>query len=516
MFERAHKAQELSNAIKAQVAAGDTLRPGEIVKSLTRDIRNIEACFLRELRALRRAHGISARESREFERALNAQILPTGDAFLRVQVEETPSTCDLDSLAASGFERLVRLYDPNWLRAEAEKEYRLGDSFFNNPLHLINGTRVVAQETGGPQHFARMLLVCQDHLKKRADLDFFSAATFVPEVAILGNSLKEIAMLGPEAERKLAGLPALSGEKVSSTVYELLVGAACVRRGLDLTMVPEDRVRKVPDFKVDGIGPIAGAIECKRRLGLTAYEIDEAARIDELYSVIRIRLYERRIHGMLEVAFTVPVYSVAIEEFVDFVLQTITPDQELEPTPTAWGSLGFRRLPFYNTIKPTRLYSPDFLSQVFRWNTLQDEWDGLICEVESPWRIIVKEFRKPLCLKWRSESEEALTKKARGITSLWADAMKQIPDGDLGFLYIAYPEGSRPSIADARTSQIRQAVAEGWHRWSVRVPAMIINRLYARPIGPGYPDLIESSIPAASQGHESWLSKLPWQVFTSQ
>ena len=80
-----------------------------------------------------------------------------------------------------------------------------------------------------------------DHLAKRDDLDFFSAAMFVPQIAQLGNSLDEIKELGPEAERKLAALPSMTDEMVSATIYELLVGAACVRKGLELTMVPEDR-----------------------------------------------------------------------------------------------------------------------------------------------------------------------------------------------------------------------------------------------------------------------------------
>jgi hypothetical protein len=115
-------------------------------------------------------------------------------------------------------------------------------------------------------------------------------------------------------------------------------------------------------------------------------------------------------------------------------------------------------------------------------------------------------------MKWRSESEDALTKKARGVTSLWRNAIKQIPDGDLGFVYIAYPEGSRTVVADARMRDIREKIPEEWHRWSVRVPAIMINRLYARPLTPGNPDLIESTIGCGSKGNEFCLAKLPWRV----
>jgi hypothetical protein len=121
-----------------------------------------------------------------------------------------------------------------------------------------------------------------------------------------------------------------------------------------------------------------------------------------------------------------------------------------------------------------------------------------------------------LCLKWRSESEEALTKKARGIKSLWVDAVKQIPDGEMGFVYIAYPEGSRAGIADARTRQIMKELNEAWHRWPIRVPATIVSRLYGRALGPGCPDFIENVLLAAAEEQEYWLTKLPHRVFINE
>lgn len=154
-----------------------------------------------------------------------------------------------------------------------------------------------------------------------------------------------------------------------------------------------------------------------------------------------------------------------------------------------------------------------FLESVFGWNTFQDEWDGILCEVQPPPKNTVELYTAPLCLKWRNESDEALIKKSCGITALWAAAVDQIPDGDIGFVYIAYPEGSRRLLADARTRYIRDA-AEFWHRWSVRVPVIMVNRLYARSLGSGVPDLIESVMGGAMPGEEFWFKKLPWRVFT--
>jgi hypothetical protein len=308
----------------------------------------------------------------------------------------------------------------------------------------------------------------------------------------------------------------MNDEKVSATIFELLVGAACVRRGLDVTMVAEDRSRKVPDHRIDGIGSIPGAIECKRRIGLTSYERAEAAHVEVLYSTVRPSLQSAGIHGSVEVRFRIPVRSVTPAKFTERVLSIVGQERDQEPIETPWGWVGFRRTAYSDNIPATRLYSPDYLDQVFDWLPLQDEWDGLVCEVEPPSSIGVKAFRMPVCLKWRSESEEALTKKARGITSLWVDAVRQIPDGEIGFVYIAYPEGARPAIADARTRHILQKTNELWHRWSVRVPVTVISRLYARSLGSGSPDFIESAMPGVAKGGDVWLTMLPVRVFNLQ
>jgi hypothetical protein len=210
------------------------------------------------------------------------------------------------------------------------------------------------------------------------------------------------------------------------------------------------------------------------------------------------------------------VRSIPPADFLRDVLDAAKHNRDCENTITSWGSLAVWRLPLCDNISATRLYSPDFLQAAFCWSPSQSDWDGIICEVEPPSDIIVQKFRAPFCLKWRSESEEALNKKARGVTSLWADAVRQIPDGEIGFIYIAYPEGARSVIADARTQYILDYMRnKSWYRWSVRVPATVITRLYARVVGPGCPDLIENSLPGADKGQEFWLASLPWRILPS-
>jgi hypothetical protein len=312
----------------------------------------------------------------------------------------------------------------------------------------------------------------------------------------------------------MAALPSMSDDQVSSTIYELLVGAASVRKGLDLTMIAEDRSSKVPEYRVNNLHQVPAVIECKRRRGLTEYELREAAIVEKLYGSVSVDLHRRGVYGCLEVCFTVPLDGVAAVDFGERVKAVIEKTDRETPIRTDWGSLRFQSLPHRRSITETRLYSPEYLDEVFGWGVLQHDWDAILCEVEPPGRLDVELFMRPFCLKWRSESEEAVLKKARGIKSLWVEAIKQIPDGEMGFIYVAYPEGSRSVIADTRTRQILKELNEVWHRWSVRAPATIISRLYGRALGAGLPDLIENVLLAATEGQEFWLTKFPHRIFT--
>jgi hypothetical protein len=443
-------------------------------------------------------------------------LLPDGpDLLWREEIEQVTTTQDMDPLLRSAVVRLTDLVDLDWLKREASKPYRLKRSFLESPLHLVNGVRVgMVNGSDGPQRYARMLLLAEDHLKKRIDLDFFSTAMLVPELAALGVALDEVAALGPEAEKKISALPSMTDEQVGSTIYELLVGAAGVRKGLDLTMIAEDRSKKVADYRINSFYSVPSVIECKRRRGLTNYELDEAKCVEHLYNSVRPEFRDHGVYGSIEASFTVPVQHVPVGEFIELISDVVArPDQE-SPKRAEWGALSFRSLPYRRSVDETRLYSPEYLEEVFGWGVHQDEWDGILCEVDPPARVNVELFVRPLCLKWRSESSQALLKKARGIKSLWTDAIKQIPPGEMGFIYVAYPEGSRAAIADARTRQVMKELNEIWHRWYIRAPATIVSRLYARPLGVGVPDLIENILLAASDGEEFWLTKLPQRIFT--
>lgn len=446
--------------------------------------------------------------------AIEREGLPSNDnRWWRQQIIETPPSEYLDELAPQAIGALIDKVDPQWLADQATRPFRLDNSFLTTPLQLVGGVRILdPPPVKPPQRFAHMLLVAVDYLNKRDDLDFFSAAGFVPELTALGSRLPAIPYLGAEAIRKFERLPIIADNEVPSTVHELLVGTACVQKGRKIEMLASSGAGKTPDFRLhDTVAPTV--IECKRRQGLSDYQLEEASGVKTMYEDLRRIAHEAGLHGIVKVKFTRPIADIKRSAFIQSVMPILDQMADSGPLTTEWGEFSYQRLPYVGVVSGTRLYSPDFLEQVFCWSPHSNDWDGLICEVEPPTSIRVREFRLPFCLKWLSESSEAMTKKARGVTSLWGKAIKQIPPGEIGFIYIAYPEGQRSELADARTRHILTNCADSWHPWSIHVPVIVISRLYARALGFGDPDLIESVLPAFASGEEHWLAQLPRRVF---
>src|SRR5207248_1659748 len=134
------------------------------------------------------------------------------------------------------------IVDKDWLRAQAAFRYRQSydrSDASDCRLHIVGRQRLLpVGALPRPQRLAQMLLVSEDFLQGRDDIDLFDGPLLVSEVASLGASLDEICRLGPEAERKLKLLPTENERDVASTTYELLVGAGCVRAGRDAEMLP--------------------------------------------------------------------------------------------------------------------------------------------------------------------------------------------------------------------------------------------------------------------------------------
>lgn len=498
----------------------------EYVKSKSPQVRaeleKIQADFIalhqrmkEELERVQREAGISEEMLAALERA---ELPKAEERFWRREVERVAPTASLDVGLKEALAALRSLVPPEWLTEEAKKTYRLGPANIQQPIHIVSGMRLPELGKTSPQRFARMLLITQDYLDGRDDFDFLDGSLFIPEVLMLGQNLELARQLGLEAQRKLNELWQMPDEMVASTVHELLVGVATIQRGWSVEMLPENRSTKVPDMRIVDF-PVPAVLECKRRVGLIEFELQEARHVEHLYQSIRSRLNDLGAHVSIEAEFSIPVADVAAGEFASIVIELVENPKD-EWHITHWGRVRVLRLPYTVDLPRCRFFSPVFMGKVFNWfspaSDEHEEWDGILCEVEQPHRAIVTRARNPNCLKWRSTSFKALLKKARGIASLIADAFAQIPDGEMGFIYIAYPEGARPRIADDRTVDLLERVKKRsfYHRPTIQVPVVVVCRLYARPMSTGLPDLIESSIPLVTSGDEHLLGVLPVTVFT--
>lgn len=503
------KVQQLSQTVKKHQDM--KTRPDE-VRQAALAIDALGAELDARLRELQELAGLSDEALDELERSGRHK---SDDRYTRREIEETPPTGNIRELAAAGLDRLLSLVSPAWLRMESEKRYRLGYDFRSKPLHLVAGVRIDhATSEFAPHRFATMLLVCKDFLEGEKGFDYYAAPTLLGEIAVLGNSIAEIRSLGAEGKRKLEGLQTVDTRQVPSVIYELLVGAAFVRRGIEAEVVPAERGRKSPDLRLLRQSvPIAA--ECKRRLGLTQYELREAAHVEALYASIRPILDSGGHHCSIEVTFLEEAIAVREETFASAVADLLG-QREGRPSNTEWGVLRRVSLLPVVDVPQTRIYSPAYLAKVFGWYSLEPLWDGLLCEVDSAEDIIVDRARRPRCLKWVSVADAATTKKCRGVTSLWAAAAEQVPAGEMGLIYIAYPEGARPYLADARTRHIGETAEKWYHRWSIILPQVVINRLYARPVGHGEPDFIENSLGLVGFGADDTAHQFPWGVFVPE
>lgn len=452
----------------------------------------------------------------DFLEALTAADRPNfGGDYWHSQIQQVPTTHRLEEVAAYSYERLMSLVDHEWLRGQAALQYRqdYGSEPSDCRLHLVGRQRLLpAEASARPQRFAQMLLVCNDFLRGRHDLDLFDGPLLISETASLGVSLDEIQRLGPEAARKLKELSVIPNRDVASTVYELLVGAACVREGREAEMLPASHQQKTPDFRIHDL-PVPVVVECKRRLGLSEYAENQARHVERLFAPAA-KLFTRY-HPCVEVDFHQETSSISDGELAEALRPLCESSDDNVEAKTEWGTIRLSRLPITMACPTTRAFSPVFLREVFGWDHIESQWDGLLCYIDPTFAPVVSQVSAPRCLKWRCDTEKSQLKKARGLTSLWADAVQQIPTGEMGCIYIAYTENMRASIADARTQHVLDTVLkrELYHRALVMVPLTIIDRLYPQALGDGGVEMIESVIPMTLDGCDHMLGDFPTNVF---
>jgi hypothetical protein len=237
--------------------------------------------------------------------------------------------------------------------------------------------------------------------------------------------------------------------------------------------------------------------------------------VRDLFQSMAHAFRQRGVYGTVDVEFRVEVTVIPMEEFVSTSLRQALYGIESVEAIYDWGSLRFNPLAKKVHLQPTRLYSPSYLKSIFSWNGDIQEFDGIVCESLSAHNLTTDVAREPIAIKWRSRSVKALTKKQRALGSMLGDAMDQIPVGELGIIYLSYQEGSSEEIADERSRRIQAEFSNWSHQRGIWIPAIFVNRLYARVLGEGNPDLIENVIQMKPQSDHPHIFELfPAQVFT--
>ena len=426
-----------------------------------------------------------------------------------------PPSRDIDEMLPQAVENLLSQVPGSWWRHQHSLVSEEQRNAVLQPLQLCGRER---WPMGFPalHKFANYLVVANDHIGQEPYLDTYTAARAIPQICSLGLSLETLREV-KGADLKLRQLCRAPDVETDSRIFELLVAAAFARMGHDVGFIEETAQKKTPDLRLyDKPSPMV--IECKRKQPLNAYEKREFATMREVFARLCADRKELGLVGELAIEFKQEIIGLpaaGIVESVRDITNSLSPYADKE---TGWGTLHLRPVAVSQEFERTRLYSPEFLERVFGTDLELDEFDG-ICGVAANDRFPeVERAELPFLLKWASNSPAALQGKLQTIKTLWIEAVNQIPTGEMGLIYLAYEEGHRPLLADARTDAIRElATTIYFKRQAIAVPMTVISRLYPNVVLEGRPDFIESTIPLAEgewDNYKFWTQEMPTRVFT--
>ena len=363
--------------------------------------------------------------------------------------------------------------------------------------------------------FANYLVVTDDHIRKEPFLDTYTAARAIPQICSLGLSLEALREVRG-ADSKLKELFQAPSEETESRIFELLVAASVARMGHDVGFIKETPQARTPDLRLYDV-PVPVSIECKRRQPLTNYERQEFSVMREVFALLCAERRELGLIGELAITFNKEMINLSPTSIVEVVRNVTNSLSPYAHKDAEWGSVHLEPVDVSYEFDPTRLYSPDYLARVFGTNLELDEFDGICAVADNARFPVVERAELPFLLKWTSDSSVAKQRKMRTVKSLWIQAVNQIPTGEMGLIYLAYEEGHRPSLADARTDAIRQLASTIYFkRRAIAIPMTVISRLYPNVVREGRPDFIESAIPCVEGEWDSfnfWLQEMPTRVF---
>ena len=425
-----------------------------------------------------------------------------------------PKTGEMDEILPQALGNLLSRVPKSWWREQKSLANERQQDAALQPL-LLCGRERWGSDFTTLHKYAYYLNVAVCHLNKEPVLDIYAAARAIPQICYLGISLDILREI-KGAGRKLRELHSAPSAETDARILELLVAAAFARMGHNVAFI-ETNAGKTADLRLYG-KPVPIVIECKRRQPINPYEGQEFSIIRSVFAALAAEREELGLVGELSIDFrqefnNLPVTGI-IQSIRD-ITKSLSPYADKE---TEWGIIRLRPVAISKDIEQTRLYSPGFLEEVFGIDLELGEFDGICAVSKNDGTPIVDRAELPFLMTWSSNSEAAIERKMQTIRNLWIEAVDQIPTGEAGLIYLAYEEGHRPSLADARTDAIRNLVGNIYFkRRAISVPMTVISRLYPNVVLEGRPDLIESAIPLVDgdkDDYDFWTAEMPTRIFT--
>ena len=446
------------------------------------------------------------------------EVKPSGDPFPAISrasvVENAPAAAAfVEDHLLQAIELIERHAPRDWLEREPADNFRFNTSDDGLPISIVKGVRLESERPKG-HRLRQALTLARDYLANDSRYDHFAGALAVTQLAQLGARAQALSGVAG-SEKRLGAL--FNSASTDATMLELLVAGACAAKGRDMAFIDASS-DKSPDLRCNDAFKMV--IECKRSIALSDYEIIEETRMREVFTLLHTAAVARGQFGTFEVELTEEATGLNIQEVADkCLLQRLAAHPE-RALAYPWGSVAFR--PLSSTLElegPTKAYSPTMLAQVFDWDMEMPAWDGLICKFNAAPAAVVDRARAPVGLAWRVIAEEAIIKRSRAPIGLFSKALTQVPRGEFGLVYIAYPEGARSDVADNRTKAFMDRIHDWEHDGGIRIPAAFLVRQYPLPTGDGNPDVIESTIKLLSEqgGGDEWIFReYPSAIYTSR
>jgi len=499
-----------SAALKMAAKAG---WPDDLTEAAERSLAAAEALHREahgELEALDKyiiqKYGVSLSE-------LDKKTGPKFDSsFWKSEITTTKTTGFLEEALERGLDKLLTQLSPHWLK----RQYALAQAELNRrnamPFMLIGNAR--QEGITSPHYLGYALFLTDLFLNKKPEIEVYDAALLIPMIAALCDRLDGIHAVKGGKENLQEMLRKPNGE-FRGKLYELLVAGRAAQKGYDVEFIatgPEVS----PDLRIHNLG-VPLVIECKFQ---SQWSETEQKEIGALRAIFDSLCEEYVRHGMtaaVELTFVTRIADVRPELVLrdtKVQLDSLIPYGKCD---AEWGT--FEVLPLDPEVEwnePTRLFSPNYLSHVFRWNA-DEQWDGICASVQDKGSLVTQRARLPFCVKWRLVHKADEWAKARDVMRSLQEAANQVPVGEIGCLYVGFEDSHRGALADLRTRRNIDRLPNFHHRKrGANIAHLLLNRLYPRALGDGKPDLVESCIPVSQGQADEWPDFLPTTVFVPE